>query len=144
MTGKKAILSNIKRQLSDAKNQLEQKNSQYQKSRLSADTAHDAAQRAQEQLHTLASALTKAQANAQLISSAAADVAKAEAVQKAMVNEAKQKIANLIRELKNAYVDVTETEASAAKADKAARLAQSSATSSTPNFSHSSSYSKWF
>lgn len=95
-------------------------------------------------MHALSAALANAQANAQQTSGAAAEAANAEAAQKAMVYEAKQKVANLIGQLKHAYADVKDTEVSALKAANAAHIAQSNAAASASKITHSSSYGKWF
>ncbi|XP_050500886.1 uncharacterized protein LOC126880860 [Diabrotica virgifera virgifera] len=130
LKGKQAILSNIKHQIVAAQNQLKDEITQYHQASLAAHAAQQAAYKAQSQLHSLRSTINEAEATAHDATAAAAEAANAEATQKGMLFEAKQKLEALIHQLKHVGGDLKDIQISALKATKSAQLASINAANS--------------
>ncbi|KAJ8925479.1 hypothetical protein NQ315_009317, partial [Exocentrus adspersus] len=127
LVGKRAIVQNLKKQVSEAQHQLQEEIVQYQQTEAVVQATLATSQQAQEQLHALTAAVAGAQSGAQAAEHAAAEAANVAAAQQAMVSEAKQRLAHLLSQLHTALGRLQETEVSAYKAAEAAQVAQSNA-----------------
>ncbi|CAG9854515.1 unnamed protein product [Phyllotreta striolata] len=130
LTGKQAIYSNLKHQLIAAQGQLKEEIAQYHQAKVAAQTAQEAAHKAQAQVATQRTALIEAENTAHNTAAAAAEAGNAEAAQKEMVLDAKQRVENLLRQLKIVAGDLKEIEYSANKANNAANVAKLNAANS--------------
>ncbi|XP_023017941.2 uncharacterized protein [Leptinotarsa decemlineata] len=127
VVGKQAIVGNLKRQLTEAQQQLQGELALYQQSEATSQAARNTARQSQAQLATLTAALAAAQAGAQHANQAASEAANSNAAQHSMIVTAKQRVDQLLSLLQGATGELQETEASARKALESAKQAQANA-----------------
>lgn len=127
LVGKQAIVQNLKKQAIEGQERVQAEIAQFHQMEAVAVAVQETSQLTQGLLNTLTAALAKAQGSAQRAEQAAAEAGNAAAAQHAMVDEAKQRVGQVLAQLHSALSDLQDTEGSALKAAESAQIAQSNA-----------------